>query len=135
MPETVRTRLKCGITAARGSCPAAGMGRLDRTAITTITQMVGQAPVWRCIGKVPASVPGMDGLVVIEALRKGQIRMPVLVLNALDTVEQRVRGLNTGADDYLAKPFAAAATFRQDRSAASACANQRDHFAGRTARA
>lgn len=48
--------------------------------------MVGQALVWRCIGKVPAPVPGMDGLVVIEALRKGQIRMPVLVQSALDKV-------------------------------------------------
>jgi two-component system, OmpR family, response regulator len=53
-------------------------------------------------------LPGMDGVVVIEALRKAQMRMPVLVLSALDTVEERVRGLNMGGDDYLAKPFAAA---------------------------
>jgi two-component system, OmpR family, response regulator len=50
----------------------------------------------------------MDGVVVIGALRKAQMRMPVLVLSALDTVEERVRGLNMGGDDYLAKPFAAA---------------------------
>jgi two-component system OmpR family response regulator len=56
-------------------------------------------------------LPGMDGVVVIEALRKGQMRMPVLVLSALDTVEERVRGLNVGGDDYLAKPFAAAELF------------------------
>lgn len=53
-------------------------------------------------------LPGMDGVVVIEAMRKGGMRMPVLVLSALDTVEERVRGLNMGGDDYLAKPFAAA---------------------------
>jgi two-component system OmpR family response regulator len=53
-------------------------------------------------------LPDMDGVVVIEALRKDQMRMPVLVLSALDTVEERVRGLNIGGDDYLAKPFAAA---------------------------
>jgi two-component system, OmpR family, response regulator len=53
-------------------------------------------------------LPDMDGVVVIGALRKAQMRMPVLVLSALDTVEERVRGLNMGGDDYLAKPFAAA---------------------------
>jgi two-component system OmpR family response regulator len=56
-------------------------------------------------------LPGMDGLLVIEALRKDQIKdqmwMPVLVLSALDTVQERVRGLNVGGDDYLAKPFVA----------------------------
>jgi two-component system, OmpR family, response regulator len=56
-------------------------------------------------------LPGMDGMVVIEALRKGRMWMPVLVLSALDTVEERVRGLNMGGDDYLAKPFAAAELF------------------------
>jgi DNA-binding response OmpR family regulator len=50
----------------------------------------------------------MDGVMVIEALRKTHLRMPVLVLSALDTVEERVRGLNMGGDDYLAKPFAVA---------------------------
>jgi two-component system, OmpR family, response regulator len=56
-------------------------------------------------------LPDVDGVVVIEALRKDQMRMPVLVLSALDTVEERVRGLNIGGDDYLAKPFAAAELF------------------------
>jgi two-component system, OmpR family, response regulator len=53
-------------------------------------------------------LPDMDGVVVIEALRKGHMRMPLLVLSALDTVAERVRGLNAGGDDYLAKPFASA---------------------------
>jgi two-component system OmpR family response regulator len=56
-------------------------------------------------------LPDMDGVMVIEALRKREMRMPVLVLSALDTVEECVRGLNMGADDYLAKPFAAAELF------------------------
>lgn len=56
-------------------------------------------------------LPDMDGVVVIEALRKSQMQIPVLVLSALDTVEERVRGLNMGGDDYLAKPFAVAELF------------------------
>jgi two-component system, OmpR family, response regulator len=51
-------------------------------------------------------LPGMDGLTIIEALRNGQILTPVLVLSALVTVDDRVRGLRMGGDDYLTKPFA-----------------------------
>jgi two-component system OmpR family response regulator len=51
-------------------------------------------------------MPGMDGLTVIEALRKDQVRTPVLVLSALGAVDDRVRGLRMGGDDYLTKPFA-----------------------------
>src|SRR5262245_58826842 len=51
-------------------------------------------------------LPGMDGLTIIEALRKDQIRTPVLVLSALGAVNDRVRGLRAGGDDYLTKPFA-----------------------------
>jgi two-component system, OmpR family, response regulator len=51
-------------------------------------------------------LPGMDGLTVIEALRKDQMRTPVLVLSALGAVDDRVRGLRMGGDDYLTKPFA-----------------------------
>jgi two-component system OmpR family response regulator len=51
-------------------------------------------------------LPGMDGLTVIEALRKDQVRTPVLVLSALGAVDDRVRGLRVGGDDYLTKPFA-----------------------------
>jgi len=58
---------------------------------------------------VDRMLPDMDGLVVIEALRKSHMRVPVLVLSALDTVEERVRGLNMGGD--LAKPFAVAELF------------------------
>jgi two-component system OmpR family response regulator len=53
-------------------------------------------------------LPGMDGLTIIEALRKEQVRTPVLVLSALGAVDDRVRGLRMGGDDYLTKPFAIA---------------------------
>src|SRR3984957_6100773 len=51
-------------------------------------------------------LPGMDGLTIIEALRKDHMRTPVLVLSALGAVDDRVRGLRMGGDDYLTKPFA-----------------------------
>jgi two-component system, OmpR family, response regulator len=51
-------------------------------------------------------LPGMDGLTIIEALRKERVRTPVLVLSALGAVNDRVRGLRMGGDDYLTKPFA-----------------------------
>ena len=51
-------------------------------------------------------LPGMDGLTIIEALRKEGMRTPVLVLSALGAVDDRVRGLRAGGDDYLTKPFA-----------------------------
>jgi two-component system OmpR family response regulator len=51
-------------------------------------------------------LPGMDGLTIIETLRKEQVRTPVLVLSALGAVDDRVRGLRMGGDDYLTKPFA-----------------------------
>jgi two-component system, OmpR family, response regulator len=51
-------------------------------------------------------LPGMDGLTIIEALRHEGMRTPVLVLSALGAVDDRVRGLRAGGDDYLTKPFA-----------------------------
>jgi len=51
-------------------------------------------------------LPGMNGLAVIESLRKDQVRTPVLVLSALGAVDDRIRGLRMGGDDYLTKPFA-----------------------------
>jgi two-component system, OmpR family, response regulator len=53
-------------------------------------------------------LPGMDGLTIIEALRREGLRTPVLVLSALGAVNERVRGLRAGGDDYLTKPFATA---------------------------
>jgi two-component system OmpR family response regulator len=51
-------------------------------------------------------LPGMDGLAIIEALRYEGTYTPVLVLSALGAVDDRVRGLRAGGDDYLTKPFA-----------------------------
>src|SRR5712671_2925324 len=51
-------------------------------------------------------LPGMDGLTIIEALRREGMRTPVLVFSALGAVDDRVRGLRAGGDDYLTKPFA-----------------------------
>ena len=51
------------------------------------------------------TLPGMDGLLVLEAARRAGLKTPVLILTARGTVGDRVIGLNTGADDYLPKPF------------------------------
>jgi len=49
---------------------------------------------------------GIDGLSIVEALRGGGNRVPILILSALDGVDDRIRGLRAGGDDYLTKPFA-----------------------------
>ena len=51
-------------------------------------------------------LPGMDGFAVCTALRAAKVWTPVLMLTARDAVEDRIQGLDTGADDYLLKPFA-----------------------------
>jgi DNA-binding response OmpR family regulator len=51
-------------------------------------------------------LPGLDGLSAIEQLRAKHISTPVLILSARHTVDDRVRGLQAGGDDYLTKPFA-----------------------------
>ncbi len=51
-------------------------------------------------------LPLLDGFEVCRQLRERRVRTPVLMLTARDAVEDRVRGLETGADDYLVKPFA-----------------------------
>ena len=51
-------------------------------------------------------LPGVDGFDILANLRKHGIKTPVLLLTAKDSIEDRVRGLDTGADDYLVKPFA-----------------------------
>jgi two-component system OmpR family response regulator len=51
-------------------------------------------------------LPGLDGLSVLQALRAANISTPVLILSALGQVDDRVKGLKAGGDDYLSKPFA-----------------------------
>jgi DNA-binding response OmpR family regulator len=51
-------------------------------------------------------LPNRDGMEVLAALRRKNLPVPVLILTSRDTIEDRVRGLDAGADDYLVKPFA-----------------------------
>lgn len=55
---------------------------------------------------VDVMLPGVNGLELIAAVRREKVAVPIIVLSARGGVEDRVRGLRTGADDYLAKPFA-----------------------------
>ncbi len=52
------------------------------------------------------TLPGRDGLEILQALRQRGVKTPVLVLTARDSLQDRVTGLDAGADDYLIKPFA-----------------------------
>ncbi|NWG02266.1 MAG: response regulator transcription factor [Syntrophaceae bacterium] len=51
-------------------------------------------------------LPKLDGLTLIERMRKEKVRTPVIILSAKDSIDDRVKGLQTGGDDYLTKPFA-----------------------------
>jgi two-component system, OmpR family, response regulator len=50
-------------------------------------------------------IPGLDGLAVTKALRAAGVQTPILILSALAHLDERVRGLRSGGDDYLTKPF------------------------------
>ena len=52
------------------------------------------------------TLPGRDGIEILKAIRERGMKTPVLVLTARDTVQDRIIGLDSGADDYLIKPFA-----------------------------
>src|SRR5438477_3571381 len=52
------------------------------------------------------TMPGLDGLAVCRRVRGRGLSLPILLLTARDAVEERVTGLDAGADDYLVKPFA-----------------------------
>ena len=54
---------------------------------------------------VDIGLPGMSGLDLIKQLRENDNQIPVIVLTARDTWQDKVEGLSTGADDYMAKPF------------------------------
>ena len=51
-------------------------------------------------------LPGLDGLSVLKAVRAAGVQTPVLILSAMGALDERVRGLRAGSDDYLVKPFA-----------------------------
>jgi two-component system OmpR family response regulator len=61
-------------------------------------------------------LPGMDGFSTCRELRRREIWTPVLMLTARDAVEDRVQGLDTGADDYLVKPFSFSELFARVRA-------------------
>ncbi|MCE1162564.1 MAG: response regulator transcription factor [Thiomonas sp.] len=63
-------------------------------------------------------LPKRDGLSVLQALRQGGHTLPVLILTARDGLEDRVRGLDLGADDYLVKPFESAELLARMRAVA-----------------
>ena len=65
-------------------------GRMCEYAVMTIDRML----------------PGIDGIAVIRRLREGGVTTPALIISALGEVDDRVRGLRAGGDDYLVKPFA-----------------------------
>jgi two-component system, OmpR family, response regulator len=55
---------------------------------------------------VDRMLPGIDGLAIVRTLRSAGNRMPILILTTMGGIDDRVEGLNAGADDYLVKPFA-----------------------------
>jgi DNA-binding response OmpR family regulator len=63
-------------------------------------------------------LPGRDGIEILRALRQRGVKTPVLVLTARDTVEDRITGLDSGAADYLVKPFALAELLARIRALA-----------------
>lgn len=59
------------------------------------------------IAIIDRMIPGeYDGLAIVKAMRDAKIHTPVLFLSALDSIQERTKGLDAGADDYLVKPFA-----------------------------
>jgi len=72
----------------------------------------GQEGLWYALGSeydvivLDIMLPGLDGLSILKRLRAEKRQSHVLVLTAKDTLEDRIKGLNLGADDYLVKPFA-----------------------------
>jgi DNA-binding response OmpR family regulator len=58
------------------------------------------------VAVVDVMLPGLDGLALIERLRSARVQIPVLILSAKRSVDDRVKGLQAGGDDYLTKPFA-----------------------------
>lgn len=62
-------------------------------------------------------LPGMNGLDIVKRLRANQVLTPVIMLTAKDSVEDCVRGLDAGADDYVTKPFAVSVLLARARAA------------------
>lgn len=61
-------------------------------------------------------LPGMNGIEIVKRLRARSVHVPIILLTARDAVEDRVEGLDAGADDYVAKPFAVSELLARARS-------------------
>ena len=61
-------------------------------------------------------LPGMDGLEVCRRLRKARVTAPILIITAKDTLDDKVEGLDSGADDYIVKPFQVAELLARARA-------------------
>lgn len=66
--------------------------------------MLARKPIYDVI-VLDIMLPEIDGLTILKTVRKEEINTPILLLTAMDNIEDRVKGLNLGADDYLTKPF------------------------------
>lgn len=89
----------------------------DGIAADTALQRTDAVPIFG-VAVLDIGLPGIDGFEVVRRLRARGSAMPVLLLTARDAVEDRVRGLETGADDYLVKPFATAELIARIRALA-----------------
>jgi two-component system OmpR family response regulator len=95
--ELTAAYIENGLRQAGHEVDRAGDGRDGLVLATTCTYDVAV---------VDRMLPGLEGLALVKTLRGAGVKTPVLVLTALGGVEDRVEGLEAGADDYLAKPFA-----------------------------
>ena len=71
-------------------------------------------------------LPLVDGLAILREIRKAKVKTPVLMLTAKGTVEDKIKGLDYGADDYLSKPFAMAELMARIRSLLRRASDHRD---------
>ena len=71
-------------------------------------------------------LPKVDGLAVLREIRKAKVKTPILMLTAKGSVEDKIKGLDYGADDYLAKPFAMAELMARIRSLLRRASDHRD---------
>ena len=87
-------------------------------------QLLQRSPQAAAVAVIDIGLPGIDGFEVVRRLRERASALPVLLLTARDAVADRVRGLETGADDYLVKPFASAELVARIRALARRTASK-----------
>jgi two-component system, OmpR family, response regulator len=95
-PETAEQLVECLATNGY-QVDLAGSGTEGRTRARTC----GYAAM-----TIDRMLPGLDGITIIRQLREGGVTTPALMISALGEIDDRVRGLRAGGDDYLVKPFA-----------------------------